>query len=327
MSSRPDPVRPDLGVRDGRNSVLVAVNGGASGWHALDWAAAESEARGSSLRIVHVLSKAVLALDPLGGVASTWWATEAREVGSAILDDAARRAHLISPDVAISTHLEDGGAAGTIRRTGRGDSLIVVGRGHARWSAPTPVGWRIARRTRIPVAVVELDEGPRTGSAVGRVVLGINEAAGPPAAVTFAFQAASRRGTGLTVIHASAAATRGLRVRNGRLLEDRRKPTSIDDSLRRHADAFPDVDVVRRFVSGAAGPALVAEADAAALLVIGARSLNRRHNARVSSIARTVLTWARSPIAIIPDPVAASLVSTVDRSNADRSGQRTTPDG
>jgi nucleotide-binding universal stress UspA family protein len=315
VDTRPDRIRPDRDLGDGVPSMLVAVNGRTSGWQALDWAAAECAARGSPLRIVHVINDTLLMLDPLGGGAFTWLA-EALEHGARVLDEAARRARVVAPEVVISTCLEVGSTAASVRRAGREDALIVVGRGRTMRLGRRSTGWRIACRACEPVAVVDLDHERRIGRSAGRVVLGIDEAAGPLAAVVSAFQAASRRGVGLTVIHACAPRT-GSRRHNegGRVLDDLRELAAIDDALQEYGDAFPDVDVRRRFVTGSAGPALVAESDAAALLVIGARSSSRLHPTRLGSVARTALRWAGSPVAIIRTPQPARLARVTDSRN------------
>ena len=78
MDTRPDPIRPDLDLGDRCHSILVAVNGRASGRRALDWAAAECAARRWPLHIVHVINDTAMMLDPLGGATYAWLA-EARE--------------------------------------------------------------------------------------------------------------------------------------------------------------------------------------------------------------------------------------------------------
>ena len=203
QSQRTGPWTPDPTRCDPSSTWAVAVNGRPSGWQTLDWATAESAALRSALRIVHVINWPLPTLDARGGSALTWCATDAPEHGARILDEAARRARLIAPDTTISTHLEVGPLAAAVRKAARGDALIVVGRGRTKPLAFHSPGWRIARRACGPVALVELDDEPRTGPAAGRVVVGIDDTAGPPPAVVYAFHAASRRGVGLTVIHAS----------------------------------------------------------------------------------------------------------------------------
>lgn len=325
MDTRPDPIRPDLDLRDGCSSILVAVNGRASGWQALDWAAAESAARRCPLRIIHVIHDTLVILDPLGGVAVTCHPTEGPMQGARILEEAATRARLVAPEADIRTLLEVGGTAGAVRRAGRGGALIVVGRGRSKWLGFRSTDWRIGRRAPGPVAIVELDDERKAGPSVGRVVLGIDGSAGPPTAVAYAFQAASRRGVGLTVVHSCApwAARSRRRSEAGRAVDDWHKLAAIDDALQGYADAFPDVDLRRRFVAGSAGPALVAESDAAALLVIGARSQRRLHQARLGPVTRMAVRRARCSIAAIRAPQATGLASAPDGSRNRGSGGST----
>jgi nucleotide-binding universal stress UspA family protein len=65
---------------------------------------------------------------------------------------------------------------------------------------------------------------------------------------------------------------------------------------------FPDVAVRMRHVTGPAGPALVAESAAAALVVLGSRARGRQHRTRSGSPVRDVLRAARSPVAIARTP-------------------------
>jgi nucleotide-binding universal stress UspA family protein len=108
VDTRPDPIRSELDVGDGCSSILVAVNGRASGWRALDWAAAESSVRRCPLRIIHVIHDTLLILDPVGGAALARHPIEVPTFGARILEEAATRARLVAPEAEISTHLELG---------------------------------------------------------------------------------------------------------------------------------------------------------------------------------------------------------------------------
>ena len=313
MDSRPDPSRPVVDLRDGYPTILVAVNGGASGWQALDWAAAECAVRGTRLCIVHVVNDTSPMFDPLGGLAYAWFSEGDRERATQVLDEAARRARLVAPDILVTTRLEMGSAAARVRNADRGDQLIVVGRGRTKRLGLGSTHSRIARRARGPVAVVELDPVRRFGPSAGRVVLGIDEPAAPVSALVYAFQAASRRGVGLTIIRAGAAGPDAARRANERWsLRDSRQ-LAFDDAISGYGNAFPNVDVRCRFVGDAAGPALVAESDAAALLVFGAQPPSRLRGARLSSVARCVLRWARTSVVIIRTPQTAGLARAAPR--------------
>jgi nucleotide-binding universal stress UspA family protein len=228
--------------------------------------------------------------------------------GIRILEEAATRGRLVAPEADISTYLEFGGTVGTVRRAGRACSLIVVGRGPSKWHGFWATERRIGRRARVPVTIVELDAERKVGPSAGRVVLGIDDSAGPPTAVAYAFQAASRRGVGLTVIHSCAPWMARSRRRSaaGGVLDDRGQLAAIDNALQGYADDFPDVDLRRRFVAGSPGSALVVESDAAALLVVGARTGRWLYFARLGPVARIAVRRARCSIAVIRPPHAAS---------------------
>jgi nucleotide-binding universal stress UspA family protein len=135
-------------------SIMVAVNGGPSGWRALDWAAAEASAHNSDLRIVHAIAWPRWRLDPFGEVALDWSNTNATDRGAQILEHAARRARLTAPNTKITTHLEAGESAATIVRAGRGDTLIVVGSGQCRRYDRRSVVNTVVRRVKGPTAII-----------------------------------------------------------------------------------------------------------------------------------------------------------------------------
>jgi nucleotide-binding universal stress UspA family protein len=300
VNIRPSSLSSQLEQTAASESIVVAVNGRFSGWQALEWAAAEAAARSAPLSIVHVLAPPFVLFDPLGGTGPMWIDSNAPDIGALILEEAERRTRMIAPSIAVTTHLECGRLAATLRDVGRDNALTVVGRSRTRRFGFLSASRRIARRATAPVAIVQLDDQRGSGPSAARIVLGIDNNAGPPSAVAYAFQAASRRGIGLTVIHACtpSVTTFDERADGGRIIENLRRLAAIDAVLQTYRDAYPHVDVRRRFVPGSAGAALAAESIAAALLVIGAQPLRYQHPS-VGSVARAALRWAQSPIAIV----------------------------
>jgi nucleotide-binding universal stress UspA family protein len=298
---RPSSLPSQLDLRPTKEAIVVAVNGGPSGWRALDWAAAEAATGGAPLRIVHVVAPSLVMLDPLGGTGSACIDPTATRTGALVLDIAERRASRIAP-VAITTHLECGRLASTLREAARGSALTVVGRSRPKPLGSRSVSCRILRRALAPVAIVQLDDERIGGPSAGRVVLGIDNTGGPTAAFTYALEAASRRGVGLTVVHAYQPSLtpphRGVDACPP--FDIMRRLAAIDDVVQIYRDTYPNVDVRRRFVPGAASIALAAESQAAALLVLGASTQRPLLHARAGSVARGALRWAQSPIAVIP---------------------------
>jgi nucleotide-binding universal stress UspA family protein len=143
------------------SSIMVAVNGGPSGWRALDWAAAEASAHHSDLRIVHTISWPCWGLDPLGELALDWSNTDAPDRGTQILDEAAGRARLMAPSTTITTHLEAGERAATIVRAGRDVTLIVVGVGQRRRRDRRSVASTVVRLAKRPTAIIGISSASK----------------------------------------------------------------------------------------------------------------------------------------------------------------------
>jgi nucleotide-binding universal stress UspA family protein len=144
---------------------MVAVNGGPSGWRALDWAAAEASAQHSELRILHAISWPCWGLDPLGNLALDWSNTITPERGTLILDEAVAHARLTAPTTNITTHLVAGETAATIVRAGRDDTLIVVGSGQGRRRDRRSVASTVVRLAKGPTAIIGLSSTIKRNAA------------------------------------------------------------------------------------------------------------------------------------------------------------------
>jgi nucleotide-binding universal stress UspA family protein len=268
--------------------ILVAVDGRPSGWHALEWAAAEAAVRQCSLRIVHSVNSHPVSWDVFGTFSADQWDADSKEVGAFILREATDRAHAVCPALPITTHLVVGPVAEAVLQATGDDTLIVLGRGHRsgrRRSLSTSVDRLVARRARRPVAVVELFDGSKRGNSAGRVVVAFDRTGVPAVALGYAFRAAQRRGVGLTTLHVWERGSTRL-------------DTSIRDALDACRDAFPQVDVRQRFATGPACSVLVAESVGAALIVVASRSHRLQRSASHNLVA-DVLRSTRSPITII----------------------------
>ncbi len=288
--------------------ILVAVDGRERERDALDWAAAEAASRGSALRIAHAIDWPRLTIDPLGGVSQNWRDTSVPTRGEAILEEAAQRALLVAPGITVTTHLATGSAASAIGGSGHQDSLTVMGRGARRHIGSRSGGWRVVRRAASTVTIVELAPEGSDGPSANRVVVGVDESGGPASALGEAFRAASRRGVGLTVIHAKSPSTWFPHPART-IIDDMdvlRRIARIDATLEPYREAFPNVGIRRRFVSGAPARAIVDESVAAALVVIGAPRRGRVRNAVRRSVAHAVFRGARTTIVMVREPPQGS---------------------
>jgi nucleotide-binding universal stress UspA family protein len=289
-----------LALGEDPRPVLVAVDGSRSGWDALDWAAAEAAARRCELGVVHEFAWPVC-VDSFGVLYARVYDPDTVEAAEHLVLEAVRRAHLVALDLDVRTHLQAGAPASGICREAGAGALIVLGRdqragafGRSRWQ-------RELRQASGTVAVVGLSSpGAGSGRAVARVVVGIDHPRDSTPILGFAFRAARRRGLGVTVLHVWSP--RG----HSEFDAFGDEPPGSEFAKRRQLDAtmpgwsaaFPDVDVEQRLVRGPVGPALVAESDSAALLVVGSRG-SRPWRLTFGSISKAVARSARCPVVVV----------------------------
>ncbi|MER7251296.1 universal stress protein [Kribbella sp. NPDC000426] len=264
--------------------VIVLVRGSEDSKDAVEWAAAEAAARQSELRIVHAFQW-VRVLDPFG---HTTVDPRVRESAEKVVEVAERRARRIASGLRVSTIVFPGKPAAALASAaehGGRQSLLVVGH-----DQPSGRSWirRLRRRTPNSVAVVGLTSPYAPGPSAGRVVVGIDRTGGPQPVLGFAFRAARRRGTGLTIVHATSV----------------NRHDDIEDTVRVWQMAYPEVDVRWTVTTGPADSAILAESAAAALTVIGSTTHTWLRRLLHGSTACTVQQLARGPVvAVGPDAV------------------------
>jgi hypothetical protein len=210
------------------------------GQDTLEWAAAEAAARSAELRIVYAFRWPHL-LDPLGELT-----VEERDLDAAdaVVDDAIEHVQTIFPSLRISSTVFPGRPLTALLNEARESTgaLVVISRGRRFERA---LSRRLARRTTASLAVVGLTSDHTVGPSTGRVVVAVG-GHDRPDALGFAFGAARRRGTGLTILQTTPADVTAWQT------------------------AYPEVDVRRSPVTGTVESAVLAESTAAALTVLTA---------------------------------------------------------
>jgi nucleotide-binding universal stress UspA family protein len=274
--------------------ILVAVDGGAHGWDALAWAAAEAAASERTLHIVHVVGWPTAA-STLIQVPDESAALAAQAAGDAIVDEAVRHVQKVVPGLRIVTRLEVEPRPGrAILRAARNASLIVLGRrrdGRAlRSRFGRSVASYVARRASAPVVIAGLAD--RGGPSAGRIAVVIDSRGDVFDVLSLAFEAAQRRGIGVTVLHAGS----------GRTADAGRTVTALIAAFR---GAFTDIDVSEESVPAPVGPMLSAASQGAALLVLGGRSARHVRRGPLTEVSRKVAEAVRTPVVIVPTVNAA----------------------
>jgi nucleotide-binding universal stress UspA family protein len=292
-------------TREDLRPVLVAVDGSTAGWEALDWAAAEAAARRCELGVVHEFAWP-LGVGSFGVPHARVYDPDTIEAADCLVIEAERRAHQVAPELQVSTHLHAGAPASGICREGAEGALMVLGR-----DQPTGIfgvrrgrSQHALRRASCTVAMVGLSSDVGSGCAAARVVVGVDHPRDSASILGYAFRAARRRGVGVTVLHVWSP--RGQSEFDGcgdePASSEFAKRRELDATIPGWLDAFPEVKVRQRLIRGPVGPALVAESDSAALLVVGSRSRGSVRRAFFGSISKTVLRSARCPVVVVRSP-------------------------
>ncbi|WP_405539732.1 universal stress protein [Streptomyces sp. NBC_00075] len=279
--------------------VAVGLDGSNESLAAAEWGAREAAMYGIPLRVVHAGEQpphdyvpfAGHPVPPPGADPSARLLTETK----------ARLTHRHS-GVRVSAEQIAGRAVPVLVAVAREAELLVLGSrglGIVAGVLLGSVASAVVARAERPVVLVRDDEergqGRRTevfgGSAdttpYRDVVVGLDLRAPDDRVLEFAFDAASRRATGLRVVHGGEPAA-----------DTRQGPADV---LRPWRDKYPGVEVTEEAVVGDAGAHLVDASRDASLVVVGRRgqegSIIGPH---IGPVARTVLRHAVAPVAVVP---------------------------
>lgn len=245
--------------------VLVAVDESSEAWEALEWAAAEADARNTALRIVHALRWQPV-FDPFGVVLAD---SRPYDGATHLLEQAAGRAHQLAPEVPVSIAVLAGPLASAIATEASQHALTVVGRPHVPRSSGAHQDWISALLAKSDAAVVVVGlrsptvytSGPETARALtlpGDVVVAVDVRLLTPALLGFAFRAALRRGVGLTLLHDQPGGS-ARDLENADRVRDRPAPTRVPRGAPSAASVrrllcFDPADCVRFGVAGHRSP-------------------------------------------------------------------------
>lgn len=282
--------------------LVVGVDGSEPSLRAVDWAADAAALRQVPLRVVY---------------ASLWERYEgaalARELGKPdeqvraedIVEAAARRARVRHPDLPISRAALPEEPEYALVREGKNASALVVGTRGRSGVANLLLGsvsLFVTAHADCPVIVIRGNNDNQARTPVhGRVVVGVGD--GPAGAVRFAAQEAERRGIVLEAVRAwrcppHESVDHPLITGEPERVHEERAAQALEAALR---DVPPQVKAERRTVEGPARRVLLAAAQHADLLVVGARRRPGNFGLQLGRTAHTVLHHAACPVAVVPE--------------------------
>ncbi|WP_020659570.1 universal stress protein [Amycolatopsis benzoatilytica] len=296
---------------EAETGVVVGDDGSDGARRAIDWAAAEAQARGTRLVVVRAVPAPMPNLDFVPGTV----APSAGEMleGQAYVDYAEKELAGVAavlreqhPSLAVRTHVRVGRASWELADAGKQADLIVVGASGRRGLPRLLLGSTAAQVVHTSARPVVVVRGAEPDAR--RVVVGVDGSAASIAAVRFAFDFADRHGCPLQAVHAWTDPVDDLlepvgpgdegwptvRERGERLLAE---------SLTGLAERYPDVVVQREIGLGRAAVVLLEHAEGAALLVVGGHGRGALSGAFLGSVSHAMAYHAPCPVAIVREDV------------------------
>jgi nucleotide-binding universal stress UspA family protein len=287
--------------------LVVGVDGSDSSLLAVDWAVDEAARHGLPLRLLHAFrwERYERALPQF---------TTGRRAGEVmaqnIVASCAQRAGLREPEVKVSEEVLPDDAVSALLRAAPDAFALVVGergRGEVSGLLLGSVSLAVAARAACPVVVVR-GAPPNIRGSLGRIVVGVGDAAERTGAVRFAAREAQARGCALTAVRAwrRPAHEHGddpLVADDAAQALDERASTELEDALREAVREHPDLSVRRHTAEGPAHRVLLDAAADADLVVVGAQRRHGHFGLQLGRAAHTLLHHSACPVAVVPQRV------------------------
>ena len=286
------------------NLITVGVDGSATGREALRFALWEGALRGARVRVVHAWSIPALTMTGVGMVPSYAEVEEELAASAAAsLEDDLQRVGRSGEGVELERRVVKGDAAGTLVDLSADADLLVVGsRGRGAIAAAMlgSVSQACLHHASCPVAVVHVAHYGEHA----RLLVGVDGSNGSGAALEWAYAEARLRGTGvhaLCAYHEPWGLSGGV-VRSPEAVHElrealRQNATQVVESVERAAP--DDVAITGETVAAAPGPALVAAASDADMLVLGTRGRGGFASLTLGSVSRYCAAHAGGVVVVV----------------------------
>ncbi len=211
----------------------------------------------------------------------------------------------LSPGIDLRTRIVHAQPASALIASSRHAHTVVVGSrglGAVKEALVGSTSTQLAAYASCPVVVVR-EVAARHG-ADRRVVVGVDGSDLSTEATGYAFEQASQRGLGLTVLHAWDAIFYASGLAMGALAEtwndlEVEQEVITSAAIAGWAAKYPDVDVRTHVIQGRPADVLVDASAGAELVVVGSRGRGGFRGLLLGSVSRNVLHRAHCPVAVI----------------------------
>ena len=286
--------------------VVVGVDESASADQALAWGVEEARSRAVPIRLVYAYgSAAIYGGMPLYGNLPVPQPSHMRAVAAKLVARAAARVAELAPDVYVTTHASDDGAARVLIDESARASMIVLGSRHLGTVGSVLLGSvsaAVSARAACPVVVLRGPAGLAAEQAA--VVVGVDAQDGSEAVLEFGFDYASRRSVPLSAVlcwHPDLLAEMMWRPEPP---APERAERWLSEALAGWREKYPDVVVRSGVVREHPVTGLVAASSAQDLLVVGSRGRHALAGTLLGSVSQGVLHHATCPVAVVPSAPA-----------------------
>ena len=291
-----------------RGAIVVGVDGSSTSNLALDWAVAEAARRVLPLHIIHAFSYGY----PLTDIGIGYAITGLRQLADRVRKDAVARARRAGPELVITwSEPAFRPAPALVEASETADTMVLGARGlsAARGVFMGSVSVQVAAHAHCPVVIVH--DTPAQSVAGAPVVVGLDGSEVSSTAIAYAFEQASSRRVGLTVVHAwwmdnieDTAAAAIWTVDWQTFAKE--EQALVAESLAGWEEKYPDVPVRRHSVRGLPVEALIRQSKNACLVVVGTRGRGGFGGLLLGSVSQGVLHRAQCPVVIVHGQKAQS---------------------
>lgn len=286
---------------DVRHGIVVGVDGSPASDNAVAWAARDAALRGVQLTLIYALPGAASPVWLDVALPQDYWDYQ-NETGQKVLDAAQQVAREAAGEHALRIVAKSvpGHAVATLIEYSRRADLVVVGsRGLSKWGRRLlgSVSSSLAHHAHGPVAVIPEGERPSTAP----VVVGVDGSPASELATEIAFDEASRRGVELIVLHTWTDLNFEFpAIRWNDLSEEAER--ALSEQLAGWCERYPDVAVRRVVMPDEPARQLLAQAEAAQLVVVGNRGRGGFAGMLLGSVSSAVVHSATAPVIAARQP-------------------------
>ncbi|MFC9439600.1 universal stress protein [Nocardia sp. NPDC057030] len=285
--------------------ILAAVDGSASSYQAVAWAAVEAGLHHCGL---HLLTSMGIDTGYGRGVALGTADLEwLRRDSERILVEATRIARTAAPgdQPRISTEVSaEPIIPMLIGRSARARMLVVGSRGMGafRRGMLGSVSTAATHHAHCPVAVIHGNSAIDAVSATQPILVGVDGTSNSVGALDLAFEEASRRKVGLTALHAwSDVSGLDVPVAGWDGAQESAQAT-LAEALAGHAERYPDVTVRRIVVANRPVRSLLDESANAQLVVVGSHGRGGFQSMVLGSTSNALLHSVEIPMIVVREP-------------------------